>query len=229
MNILLTKFDEQSQKAIVIAESLAFDFGHTNVGSEHLLLSLLKIQESKLKTLLQKYDVNDEVIENDIKRLFGQNDEQPFYLEYSEKIKQILEKSIEISKNKNHSQVTLNVLSIALLQIKESVAIELLKKYNVDIEDMIYILNEKTAYETRLDQINSLVNLNKKVKDKKYQVIGRQEEIEKICAILSKKEKNNVLIIGEAGVGKSALVEKLAMMINEKKVPDNLKHKIIYE
>ena len=226
---MLTKFDEQSQKAIVIAESLAFDFGHTNVGSEHLLLSLLKIQESKLKNLLEKYHVDDEVIEEDIKRLFGQNDEQPFYLEYSEKIKRILERSMEISKKKNQSQVTLNVLTIALLQIKESVAVELLKKYNVDVEDIIYILNEKTAYETRLDQIHSLVNLNKKVKEKKYQVIGRQEEIDKICVILSKKEKNNVLIIGEAGVGKSALVEKLAMLINEKKVPDNLKHKIIYE
>ena len=130
---MLTKFDEQSQKAIVIAESLAFDFGHTNVGSEHLLLSLLKIQESKLKKLLEKYHVDDEVIEEDIKRLFGQNDEQPFYLEYSEKIKQILERSMDISKKKNQSQVTLNVLTIALLQVKESDAIELLKKYNFDI------------------------------------------------------------------------------------------------
>lgn len=75
---MLTKFDEQSQKAIVIAESLAFDFGHSNVGSEHLLLSLLKLQESKLKKLLQKYKVTDEVIEADIIRLFGQNDDQPF-------------------------------------------------------------------------------------------------------------------------------------------------------
>lgn len=226
---MLTKFDEQSQKAIVIAESLAFDFGHTNVGSEHLLLSLLKIQESKLRTLLQQYHVNDTVIEEDIERLFGHNDEQPFYLEYSEIIKKILETSIEISKEKNQNQVTLNVLSIALLQVKDSVAIELLKKYNVDIEEIKYILNEKTAYETRLDQIHSLVNLNKKVKDKKYKIIGRNEEIDKVCTILSKKEKNNVLIIGDAGVGKSALVEKLAMLINEKKVPENIKHKIIYE
>lgn len=226
---MLTKFDEQSQKAIVIAESLAFDFGHSNVGSEHLLLSLLKLQESKLKNLLQKYEVTDIVIEEDIKRLFGQNDEQPFYLEYSEIIKQILEESIELSKIKNQSQVTLNILSICLLQVKNSVALELLKKYNVDIEDLIYILNEKTAYETRLDQISSLVNLNKKVKDRNYKIVGRDKEIDKICTILSKKEKNNVLIIGEAGVGKSALVEKLAMLINEKKISKGLEHKIIYE
>lgn len=226
---MLTKFDEQSQKAIVIAESLAFDFGHSNVGSEHLLLSLLKLQESKLKKLLQKYKVTDEVIEADIIRLFGQNDDQPFYLEYSEIMKRILEESIELSKMKNQNQVTLNILSMCLLQVKDSVALELLKKYNVDIEDMIYVLNEKTAYETRLDQINSLVNLNKKVKDKHYKIVGRDKEIDKICAILSKKEKNNVLIIGEAGVGKSAVVEKLAMLINAKKAPQGLEHKIIYE
>lgn len=229
MKRLLTKFDEQSQKAIVIAESLAFDFGHTNVGSEHLLLSLLKLQESKLKILLQKYDVTDVVIEEDIRRLFGKNEEQPFYLEYSDVLKKILEESIELAKNKNYNQVTLNILIISLLQTKESVAQELLKKYQVDVGDLIFILNEKTAFETRLDQIPSLVNLNKKVKDKAYQIIGREEEIEQICTILAKKEKNNVLIIGEAGVGKSAVVEKLAMLINEKKAPKGLEHKIIYE
>lgn len=226
---MLTKFDEQSQKAIVIAESLAFDFGHTNVGSEHLLLALLKLQESKLKALLLKYDVTDGVIEEDIKRLFGTNEEQPFYLEYSDVLKKILEASITLSKDKNYNQVTLNILIISLLQAKESVAQELLKKYQVDIGDLLFILNEKTAFETRLDQIPSLVNLNKKVKNKAYQIIGREKEIEQICTILSKKEKNNVLIIGEAGVGKSAVVEKLAMLINEKKAPKGLEHKIIYE
>ena len=67
------------------------------------------------------------------------------------------------------------------------------------------------------------------MKTKKYKIIGREKEIDQVCTILSKKEKNNVLIIGEAGVGKSALVEKLAMMINQGKVVDSLKNKIIYE
>lgn len=226
---MLTKFDEQAQKAIVIAESLAFDFGHNNVGSEHLLLALLKLQESKLKNLLLKYEVTDDLIEQDIIRLFGKKEEQPFYLEYSDVMKQIMEDSIELSKNKNYHQVTLNLLTISLLKAKDSVALELLKRYQVDINDIIYILNEKTAFETRLDQISSLVNLNKKVKNKNYQIIGRDKEIDQICTILAKKEKNNVLIIGEAGVGKSALVEKLAMLINAKKAPPVLEHKIIYE
>lgn len=226
---MLTKFDEQAQKAIVIAESLAFDFGHNNVGSEHLLLALLKLQESKLKNLMLKYQVTDEMVEQDIIRLFGKNEEQPFYLEYSDVLKRILEHSIELAASKNYHQVTLNLLMMSLLKEKDSVALELLKKYQVDIGDILYILNEKTAFETRLDQIGSLVNLNKKVKNRNYKIIGREKEIDQICTILAKKEKNNVLIIGEAGVGKSALVEKLAMLINEKKAPQALEHKIIYE
>lgn len=229
MKSLLREFYEQAQKAIVVAESLSFDFGHQNVGSEHLLLSLLKIHDNQLKRLLQKYDVNDAVVEEDIKRLFGTNDDQPFYMEYSQSVKRILERSIEYAKDKNQDQVTLNILIISLLKEKESVAYEILQKYHVDVEEVIYLLQEKSAFETPLDQIPTLVNINKKVKTKKYKIIGRENEIDQVCTILSKKEKNNVLIIGEAGVGKSALVEKLAMMINQGKVVDSLKNKIIYE
>ena len=229
MKSLLREFDEQAQKAIVVAESLSFDFGHQNVGSEHLLLSLLKIHDNQLKRLLQKYDVNDAVVEEDIKRLFGTNDDQPFYMEYSQSVKRILERSIEYAKDKNQDQVTLNILIISLLKEKESVAYEILQKYHVDVEEVIYLLQEKSAFETPLDQTPTLVNINKKVKTKKYKIIGRENEIDQVCTILSKKEKNNVLIIGEAGVGKSALVEKLAMMINQGKVVDSLKNKIIYE
>ena len=136
---------------------------------------------------------------------------------------------MEEAQKKNQDQVTLNLLTISLLKEKESVAYEILQKYHVDVEELIYLLQEKSAFETPLDQISTLVNINKKVKNKKYKIIGRENEIEQICTILSKKEKNNVLIIGEAGVGKSAIVEKLAMMINHHQVVDSLKNKIIYE
>lgn len=226
---MLTKFDEQAQKAIVVGESIAFDLGHNNVGSEHLLLSLLKISDSKLRELVKKYDVDDKNIYEDIKRLFGTNDDQPFYMEYSDAVKSILEVAMEITNQQNKSKVTLNILTIALLQSEESVAHELLKKYKVDFEEIIYQLNESSELETKLDQIQSLVNLNKKVKQGEHLIVGRQKELEKLCMILSKKEKNNALIIGEAGVGKSALVEKLAYLINQKQVNEGLKKKIIYE
>ena len=98
---MLTKFDEQAQKAIVVGESIAFDLGHNNVGSEHLLLSLLKISNSKLKELVKKYNVDDKNIYEYIKRLFGKNDDQPFYMEYSEAVKGILERAIEITNEQN--------------------------------------------------------------------------------------------------------------------------------
>lgn len=226
---MLTKFDEQAQKAIVVGESIAFDLGHNNVGSEHLLLSLLKISDSKLKELVKKYGVDDKNIYEDIKRLFGTNDDQPFYMEYSDAVKNVLEKAMDITNQQNKSKVTLNILTIALLQSEESVAHELLKKYKVDFEDIIYQLNESSELETKLDQIPALVNLNKKVKQGEHLIVGRQKELEKLCMILSKKEKNNALIIGDAGVGKSALVEKLAYLINQKQVNDGLRKKIIYE
>ena len=176
---MLTKFDEQAQKAIVVGESIAFDLGHNNVGSEHLLLSLLKISDSKLRELVKKYDVDDKNIYEDIKRLFGTNDDQPFYMEYSDAVKSILEAAMEITNQQNKSKVTLNILTIALLQSEESVAHELLKKYKVDFEEIIYQLNESSELETKLDQIQSLVNLNKKVKQGEHLIVGRQKELEK--------------------------------------------------
>ena len=140
---MLTKFDEQAQKAIVVGESIAFDLGHNNVGSEHLLLSLLKISDSKLRELVKKYDVDDKNIYEDIKRLFGTNDDQPFYMEYSDAVKSILEAAMEITNQQNKSKVTLNILTIALLQSEESVAHKLLKKYRVNFKEVISKLGTK--------------------------------------------------------------------------------------
>ena len=134
---MLTKFDEQAQKAIVVAESIAFDLGHNNVGSEHLLLSLLKISDCKLRDLVKEYGVNEKNIYEDIKRLFGTNDDQPFYMEYSDAVKNILETAVEITNKQNKSKVTLNILTISLLKNAECVAHELLKKYHVDFDDII--------------------------------------------------------------------------------------------
>ena len=77
---MLTQFHEQAQKAIVIAESIAFDLGHSHVGSEHLLLSVLKMKEIPLTKMLKTYHVDDDVIYKDIVMLFGKKVIQPFYM-----------------------------------------------------------------------------------------------------------------------------------------------------
>lgn len=226
---MLTQFHEKAQKVIVIAESIAFDLGHSHVGSEHLLLSLLKLKDTQFSKYLKNYDVDDEKIYDDIVRLFGEKDVQPFYMEYSETVKKVLDDALVIAKSKQQSKVMINDLILSLIRQKQCVAVELLNKYHVDFEQLEKLLQEERAALYELDQIHELVNINQKVKKEKRIMIGRENEINQLCSILCKKEKNNALLIGKAGVGKTALIEKLAYLINEKKVPLSLESKVIYE
>ena len=149
---MLTAFDEKAQKAIVIAESVAFDLGHSSVGSEHLLLSLLKIKDCPFSKILKTYHVDDEMIYEDVVRLFGEKDIQPFYMEYSEVVKKILEDAMSMSEAKKESKVSLNTLSIAMLLQKESVAVVLLNNYHVpfdeikkEIEEIFFIMERQSV------------------------------------------------------------------------------------
>ena len=214
---MLTQFHEQAQKAIVIAESIAFDLGHSHVGSEHLLLSVLKMKEIPLTKMLKTYHVDDDVIYKDIVRLFGKKDIQPFYMEYSEVVKKILEEAIRLTHERKESKVTINTLCLALLLQRESVAVELLNKYHVSFNQLKEKLSEKQSLLYELDKIHELINFNERVKNENRLMIGREQELEQLFLTLCKKEKNNVLLIGKAGVGKTALVEKLAYKINQKR------------
>lgn len=226
---MLTQFHEKAQKVIVIAESIAFDLGHSHVGSEHLLLSLLKLKDQEYVKHLIKYEVDDEKIYNDIVRLFGEKDIQPFYMEYSDTVKKILEDALKIAKYKKQTKVMINDLMLSLIRQKKSVAVELLNKYYVDFDALETLLLQQRSVIYELDQIHELMNMNQKVLKENRIMIGRDVEFNQLCSILCKKEKNNALLIGKAGVGKTALIEKLAFLINEKKVPDMLKSKVIYE
>lgn len=226
---MLTQFHEKAQKVIVIAESLAFDLGHSSVGSEHLLLSILKMKDCTLTKLLKQYQVNDEIIYEDMIRLFGKKDVQPFYMEYSEVVKKILEDAVQMSEAQNEEKVSLNMMCIALLNQKESVAVELLNKYHIPFQSIKKELSEEKAMLHELNTIHELTNYNQLVEKQKRHMIGRQKELEQLFLTLCKKGKNNVLLIGKAGVGKTALVEKLALEINQHHVPQALQNKVIYE
>ena len=107
--VMLTQFHEKAQKVIVIAESIAFDLGHSHVGSEHLLLSMLKLKDTEFVKELNRYEVTDDKIYEDIVRLFGEKDIQPFYMEYSVEFKKILENALLLSKKKGEDKVTMDI------------------------------------------------------------------------------------------------------------------------
>lgn len=226
---MLNKFSDKTQKVIALSESIAFDLGQSNVATEHLLMSLLKIKESKLKSLLEKDGINFENIKEEVINLFGKKSNKPFYMEYSIEFKRILENSITLSKKKGEDKVSIDTLSVSLLEDNNCTAIDLLNKHNVNIYKIKEEIKNSIKRSSELDNVFELTNLNQKALKKQPVLIHRETEINSLIEILLRKQKPNAVIVGLPGVGKTALVEYLAHLINANKVPSMLKDKVIYE
>ena len=224
---MITNFCEKAQKIIAVAESIAFDFGHSSVGSEHLLLAFLKVKDTKVKKLLENFNITYDVIKKDLLNLFERKNELPFYMEYTPSFKEILEKAIRESKKLNEERVGVEVLASSMINQEDSLARELLEKYHCDFKFLLE--NLKVSKVSPLDNIEELTNLNKKFQKKPVIVYQRDAELDLITNALLRKQKANVMLVGEPGVGKSALIEYLAYKITLGEVMDELKEKVIYE
>lgn len=226
---MLNKFSEKAQKIIALAESMAFDLGHSSVGSEHLLLSFLKMKENKLKSLLEEEGITYESICAQVVELFGKKNSKPFYMEYTTALKAIIDDSIALAKKKNEEKVSIETLSIAFLSAKENVAVELLNKNHVKVDFILEEIKKQAKRTSDLDSISDLINLNLKALKIPPILINREKELKNLMEVLLRKQKANAILIGEPGVGKTAMVEYLAHLININQVPEPLKNKNIYE
>lgn len=224
---MLEDFSPKAGKYIAIAESLAFDFGHCNVGSEHLLLSFLKIKDNKLKKILEIYNLDFDKVKKELLEAFPSNEELPFYMEYTTNLKEIINNATKLSKKMNEEKISDDILMYCLIEKNECLSREILTKNGCDIKFLLEKLQVKKL--CILDSIEELTNLNKKMLEQPIKLYKREKEIKVIETTLLKKQKANVLIIGEAGVGKSALVEYLAYKIAKGEVNEELKNKVIYE
>jgi len=224
---MITNFCEKAQKIIAVAESIAFDFGHSSVGSEHLLLSFLKVKDTKVKKLLENQNITYEQVKKELLVIFERKDSLPFYMEYTPSFKEILDNAIRESKKLNEEKVSVEVLALSLFNQKDSLAKELLDKHHCDYK----YLNESLKVQkiSPLDNIDELTNLNKIALKKPVIVYERDRELDLISNTLLRKQKANVMLVGEPGVGKSALIEYLAYKIVSGNVVEELKNKIIYE
>lgn len=224
---MLSSFSLGSKRIMSIAESLAYDFGHINVGSEHLLLSLSKDKNYCFKGLLEKQGITYSQIKEKILKINPLRNLKPVYMEYSLHLKEIVDFALEESKKNNENQIEIERLTKAMLSDIDSFAVQIIMGLDGDVEQLKKEVeqNKKEYVET----IDDLINLNQKVLKNNPKLIGREKELNDIEDILLKKNKRNIILIGEPGVGKTAIIEELAKRINNKEVKKGLENKVIYQ
>ncbi len=236
----LNQYTIKAQEAIQQAQQLAYNNGHANIETGHLLKAILLDKESPMEFLLKKNNVNPVLVlqktEELINGLAKIGTGEPA-ANLSRDLNSVLLKSNAALKTFGDEFVTVEHLMIALLQVNDGVA-KILKDSGLTEKGLTAAIKElrkgeKVQSATQETQFQSLSkyakNLNEMAnKGKLDPVIGRDEEIRRTLHILSRRSKNNPILVGEPGVGKTAIAEGLAMRIVNGDVPDNLKSKIIY-
>lgn len=219
------KFHKQVTMIMKDATSEAKDMGNNYVGSEHLLLALLKDTTTNFSMILARQGIYYYQLKEDLMILFGLKDKDVSDIQMTQVVDDIVSRSKQLAASFGKQQIDADTLTLALLQTKRCVANEILARYDVDLDALMQELSQGETSE--LDKISELRNLN--ICKNNRDIVGRDHELDLMISILSRKEKANPLLIGEPGVGKTALVEKLAAMIAEKKVPALLQNALIYE
>ena len=217
------KFDDKSQKVLLNAKKEMQELNHEYVGTEHVILSILN-SDSSINKLLNKYRINYDSFKNALIKVVGVGNTSNDLFLYTPLLKRVLNNCVEDSRRYNFN-ITPDVIFNYILEEGEGVGFRILLSMNIDVDklygDLIKNNKKHKSKKSILDEVG--VDLNKKVKESLVDpVIGRDAEINRMIEILCRRTKNNPILIGEAGVGKTALVEALASKIVNKDVPSFL-------
>ncbi len=226
-------FEEETRKVLIHAKEEMKALKHPYVGSEHLLLAILK-DENDISDKLKSYHITYEAVREEIIKMIGIGSKESEWFLYTPLLKRVLEQAVVDSKENNQGVVTIEHLFSSLLEEGEGVALRILVGMDVDIDDLYQEFSYKLTQTHKKSSHKHLlleelgVDLNKKAENHVLDpVIGREQEIHRVMEILTRKKKNNPILVGLAGVGKTAIVEELSSRIVRGEVPLSLKNKRI--
>ena len=237
MNI--NKFTQKSIEAVNQCEKIAYDHGHQEIDQEHFLYSLLTIDDSLIASLLEKMGINKETFLSQVQELLNKKPKVSGGQVYmSNDLNQVLLHGEDEMKAMKDEYVSVEHLFLAMIKHPNKAVKELFRAYGITGDRFLQVLSQirggqKVTSDNPEETYDSLekygYDLVKRAREQKLDpVIGRDSEIRNVVRILSRKTKNNPVLIGEPGVGKTAVVEGLAQRIVRGDVPDQLKDKTIF-
>ena len=242
---MIYKYTNRAKKSIEIADDISLELGHNYIGTEHMLYGLIKEGEGIASKVLTNKGITEEKVEKKIEEMLGKGKEIKQSLGFTPRAKRVLENAFLEARKIGYNFIGTEHLLLAILKEKDCIATRIITELNVEISkiynEIANVINEddeKITYKekTKTAINNSTPTLNQfgedittKAEEGKFDnVVEREKEIERIIQILSRRTKNNPCLIGEPGVGKTAVVEGLAEKIASGDVPETLKEKRIF-